>query len=88
MFYRPWQTVRPDPARSAALSAALGMPRLVCDVMCARGLDTPEAARAVCGGGDASGVSSPRAHITSHTRRGMPSAALSAAEREIGRAHV
>ena len=53
MFYRPWQTVRPDPARSAALSAALGMPRLVCDVMCARGLDTPEAARAVCGGGDA-----------------------------------
>ena len=54
MFYRPWQTVRPDPARSAALSAALGMPRLVCDVMCARGLDTPEAARAVCGGGDAS----------------------------------
>lgn len=49
MFYRPWQTVRPDPARSAALSAALGMPRLVCDVMCARGLDTPEAARAVCG---------------------------------------
>ena len=53
MFYRPWQTVRPDPARSAALSAALGMPRLVCDVMCARGLDTPEAARAMCGGGDA-----------------------------------
>ena len=49
MFYRPWQTVRPDPARSAALSAALGMPRLVCDVMCARGLDTPEAARAMCG---------------------------------------
>ena len=47
MFYRPWQTVRPDPARSAALSAALGMPRLVCDVMCARGLDTPEAARAI-----------------------------------------
>ena len=26
MFYRPWQTVRPDPARSAALSAALGLP--------------------------------------------------------------
>ena len=23
MFYRPWQTVRPDPARSAALSAAI-----------------------------------------------------------------
>lgn len=81
MFYRPWQTVRPDPARSAALSAALGMPRLVCDVMCARGLDTPEAARAVCGGGDA--LSDPMllsrhgggrgTHPPRHRRRRAPS---------------
>lgn len=53
MLYRPWQIGRPDPARSAALSSALELPRLVCDVLCARGMDTPEAARALCGAQDA-----------------------------------
>lgn len=48
MLYRSWQITRPDPARRDALSAALGLPRLVCGVLCARGLDTPEAARAMC----------------------------------------
>ncbi len=51
MFYRPWQIKKNDPARSAALSAALGMPRLVSDVLCARGLDTPEKAQILCGDG-------------------------------------
>lgn len=51
MVYRSWQIARPDPARCDALSAALGLPRLVCGVLCARGLDTPEAVRAVCGEG-------------------------------------
>lgn len=53
MLYRPWQISRPDAARCAALSAALGLPRLVCGVLCARGMETPEAAQAVCGEGDA-----------------------------------
>ena len=48
MLYRSWQITRPDPARCDALRAALGLPRLVCGVLCARGLDTPEAARAMC----------------------------------------
>ena len=48
MVYRSWQITRPDPARCDALSAVLGLPRLVCGVLCARGLDTPEAARAMC----------------------------------------
>lgn len=51
MFYRPWEIKKSDPARSAALSAALGMPRLVSDVLCARGFDTPEKAQAICGDG-------------------------------------
>ena len=50
MVYRSWQITRPDPARCDALCKALGLPRLVCGVLCARGLDTPEAARAVCSG--------------------------------------
>ena len=53
MLYRPWQIARPDPARRDALAAALGLPPLVCGVLCARGIDTPEAARALCGEGAA-----------------------------------
>ncbi len=53
MVYRSWQIARPDPARRDALCAALELPRLVCGVLCARGLDTPEAARAVVCGEDA-----------------------------------
>lgn len=53
MLYRRWQIARPDPARCDALAAALGLPRLVCGVLCARGLDTPEAAEALCGEGEA-----------------------------------
>lgn len=53
MFYRPWQTVRPDPARSfvATLSAA-GRSAPVCDVMRPWAGHTGSG-RAPCGGGDA-----------------------------------
>lgn len=43
MVYRSWQVSRPDKKVSASLSKATGAPQLVCDVLLARGIDTPQA---------------------------------------------
>ena len=46
MIYHPWLCGRPKTEDAKALSEALGLPRLVCDVLVSRGFDTPEKARA------------------------------------------
>lgn len=46
MIYHPWLCGRPKIEDAKALSEALGLPRLVCDVLVSRGFDTPEKARA------------------------------------------
>lgn len=46
MIYHPWLCGRPKTENTKALSEALGLPRLVCDVLASRGFDTPEKARA------------------------------------------
>ena len=44
MFYRPWKLAQIDMKTAAALSQTTALPRLVCEVLCARGKTTPEAA--------------------------------------------
>lgn len=53
MFYRPWQTVRPDPAPLRRAQRGAGHARALCATCVRRGWSSTEAARAVCGRGDA-----------------------------------
>ena len=52
MFYRPWQINRPDKIKSAQLAAQSGLPRLVCEVLLARGKQTPAEIKAIMGEGE------------------------------------
>lgn len=51
MFYRPWTIQRPDAAKARALAEETQLPRLVCDVLLARGKAAPEAVHAMLGEG-------------------------------------
>lgn len=49
MFYRPWNVHAPDAAQSQMLSGQTGLPRLVCDVLRARGKTTAEDVKRLLG---------------------------------------
>ncbi len=49
MFYRPWKQAQFDIKAAEKLSQATSLPRLVCEVLCARGKTTKEAAEEMCG---------------------------------------
>ncbi len=51
MLYRSWQIGEPKADEVEALHEALGLPRLVCGVLCARGVTRPSDAGALCGEG-------------------------------------
>ncbi|MEG2595201.1 MAG: single-stranded-DNA-specific exonuclease RecJ [Ruthenibacterium sp.] len=51
MFYRPWQITRPDKTKAAALAAENGLPRLVCEVLLARGKSAPADIKSITGEG-------------------------------------
>lgn len=55
MLYREWNVKQADEEKSALLAKELGAGRLLCDVLVARGLDTPEAAHALLGEPDSLG---------------------------------
>ena len=46
MKMKRWVTASPDMAKVRSLSAACGMTPLAAAALCARGIETPEAARA------------------------------------------
>ena len=46
MFYRPWQLLKPNSAAGTDLQRAFGLPRLVCDVLTARGFTDTQTVRA------------------------------------------
>ncbi len=51
MVYHPWLCGRPQTEQIKTISAALGLPELVCGVLVSRGMDTPQRAQAFLSGG-------------------------------------